>query len=138
MKYRATHMHLSVRLEDGPRCESHTQFEPVSDSIALARVLAVLWERVMRQARWQRLKKVSVTLHGLEAESQPQQLELFTTGGQTASQEQREKLSHILDEINQRNGRDSVVIGFTPDTVRTFSGTKIAFTRIPDREEFQE
>jgi len=30
------------------------------------------------------------------------------------------------------------VIGFTPDTVRTFSGTKIAFTRIPDREEFKE
>lgn len=138
MKYRATHLHLSVRLEDGPRCEAQTKFDPVSDSIALARVLTVLWERVMRQAHWQRLKKVSVSLHGLEAESQPQQLELFTSAESVAPREQREKLSRILDEINQRNGRDSVVIGFTPDTVREFSGPKIAFTRIPDREEFKE
>jgi DNA polymerase-4 len=138
MKYRATHLHLSVRPEDGARCEAQAKFDPVSDSIALARVLTGLWERVMRQAHWQRLKKVSVSLHGLEAESQPQQLELFAAAEQAVPRERREKLSRILDEINQRNGRDSVVIGFTPDTVREFSGPKIAFTRIPDREEFKE
>ena len=101
----------------------------------LARVLAELWQQVMKQARWQRVKKVSVTLFGLVAEASPQQLELFDA---SAPKEQREHLSRVLDEINQRYGRDSVVIGFTPDTVRTFSGTKIAFTRIPDREEFKE
>jgi DNA polymerase-4 len=139
MKYRATHLHLSVRPEDGARCEAQAKFDPVCDSIALARVLSGLWERVMRQAHWQRLKKVSVSLHGLEAESQPQQLELFAAAAEQAMpRERREKLSRILDEINQRNGRDSVVIGFTPDTVREFSGPKIAFTRIPDREEFKE
>ncbi len=138
MHYRATHLHLSVRTEDGPRCEAQTKFEPVSDSIVLARCLAELWQRVMQQARWQRVKKVSVTLMGLEAESQPEQLELFVSATEEASRERRETLSRVLDEINQKRGRDSVVIGFTPDTVRTFSGTKIAFTRIPDREEFQE
>ncbi|MDP1588472.1 MAG: hypothetical protein Q8M07_12050 [Prosthecobacter sp.] len=138
MHYRATHLHLSVRTEDGPRCEAQVKFEPVSDSIVLARCLAELWQRVMQQARWQRLKKVSVTLMGLEAESQPQQLDLFVSNAEEASRERREHLSRVLDEINQKRGRDSVVIGFTPDTVRTFSGTKIAFTRIPDREEFQE
>jgi DNA polymerase-4 len=79
-----------------------------------------------------------VTLMGLEAESQPQQLDLFASATEEASRERREHLSRILDKINQKRGRDAVVIGFTPDTVRTFSGTKIAFTRIPDREEFQE
>jgi len=137
MKYRATHLHLSVRTEDGLRSEAQAKFEPACDSIVLARALAVLWEQVMKQARWQRVKKISVTLLGLQAEAQPQQLELFQAPDQ-ATRERREQLSHVLDKINQKNGRDAVVIGFTPDTVRTFSGTKIAFTRIPDREEFQE
>ena len=138
MKYRARQMHLSVRTEDGPRCEAQAKFEEGSDSIVLARVLAELWQKVMQQARWQRVKKVSVTLFGLVAEALPQQLELFSPAGSSVPKEQREHLSRVLDEINQKFGRDSVVIGFTPDTVRTFSGTKIAFTRIPDREEFKE
>lgn len=137
LKYRATHMHLSVRAEDGPRFEAQAKFDAVSDSIALIRVLTKLWQNVMKQARWQRVKKVSVTLHGLESELQPQQLRLFEQE-EAAARARRETLSRTLDEINQKRGRDSVVIGFTPDTVRTFSGTKIAFTRIPDREEFKE
>ena len=138
MHYRATHLHLSVRTEEGPRCEAQAKFDAACDSIVLVRVLTDLWQQVMKQARWQRLKKVSVTLMGLEAESQPQQLELFASATEAASRERRETLSRTLDQINQKRGRDSVVIGFTPNTVRTFSGTKIAFTRIPDREEFKE
>lgn len=137
LKYRATHLHLSIRTEEGSRFEAQSKFEAVSDSIALIATLSRLWENVMRQARWQRVKKVSVTLHGLEAESLPQQLQLFGQE-EVAARAQREVLSRVLDEINQKRGRDSVVIGFTPDTVRTFSGPKIAFTRIPDREEFKE
>ncbi|MFC5453369.1 impB/mucB/samB family protein [Prosthecobacter fluviatilis] len=138
MEYRASHLHLSIRLEDGPRCEAQARFDEGSDSIALARVLADLWLRVMKQARWQRVKKVSVTLFGLVAEAWPRQLELFDLSGDSAPKQQRELLSRVMDDINQKYGRDSVVIGFTPDAVRTFSGTKIAFTRIPDREEFKE
>lgn len=138
MHYRATHLHLSVRTEDGPRFEAQAKFEPACDSIVLARVLAELWPRVMRQARWQRVRKVSVGLFGLEADARPRQLELFSPLIDEETRARREQLSRILDRINQKRGRDSVVIGFTPDTVRTFSGTKIAFTRIPDREEFQE
>ncbi|MFO1485069.1 MAG: hypothetical protein U1F71_17045 [Verrucomicrobiaceae bacterium] len=138
MHYRATHLHLSVRTEEGPRFESQAKFDPVCDSIALAQVLTGLWQHVMKQARWQRVKKVSVTLFGLEADTSPCQMELFASKADEASRTRRETLSRTLDEINQKRGRDSVVIGFTPDTVRTFSGTKIAFTRIPDREEFQE
>jgi hypothetical protein len=40
---------------------------------------------------------------------------------------QREHLSSVLDKINQKHDRVSLVIGFTPNAVRTLSGTKIAF-----------
>jgi DNA polymerase IV len=47
-------------------------------------------------------------------------------------------LSVALDRINHRFGRDSALIGMLPSSGRSFSGTKIAFTRIPDIEEFLE
>lgn len=137
LKYRATHLHLSVRTEEGPRFESQLKFEAVNDSITLIRVLTKLWQNAMKQARWQRLKKVSITLHGLECEAQPRQLDLFGSAAEAANN-QREKLSRILDDINKEWGRDSVVIGFTPKDVRSYSGPKIAFTRIPDVAEFRE
>jgi DNA polymerase IV len=49
-----------------------------------------------------------------------------------------EKVSYALDKINHRFGRDSVLIGMLPSQGRSFSGSKIAFTRIPDIEEFLE
>ncbi|MCB1226364.1 MAG: hypothetical protein KDK99_11170 [Verrucomicrobiales bacterium] len=134
---RTTHLHVSVRLEDGGRQEAQAHCAATSDSITLVQMQTRLWDRVMRQARWQRLKKVSVTLSGLEEATRPQQRDLFS-GPEEAACARREHLSRVLDELNQRHGRDAVVIGFTPDTVRTFSGTKIAFSRIPEREEFRE
>jgi DNA polymerase-4 len=47
-------------------------------------------------------------------------------------------MSRALDAINQKYGRDSVSIGMLPAQGRSFSGTKIAFTRIPDKQEFLE
>jgi DNA polymerase-4 len=49
-----------------------------------------------------------------------------------------EKISRALDKINHRFGRDSVSVGMLPSQGQSFSGTKIAFTRIPDVEEFLE
>lgn len=138
--HRATEMSLSVRLEEGPHHEAHRRFDGLSDSIALLRIMQELWDDVMTRARYQRLKKIGVTLLGLESLTQPQQLDLFApeSEAQMPARPRREALSRVLDEINQRHGRDSVVIGFTPDKVRTFSGPKIAFNRIPDAEEFKE
>lgn len=133
--HRASEMSVSLRTEDGPRCEAHRRFPATSDSLALVEVMQSLWENVMHQGRWQRVKKVAVTLGSLESLAQPQQLDLFISG---ASLQRRESLCRVLDAINHKHGRDSIVIGFTPNTVRTFSGSKIAFNRIPDREEFKE
>jgi DNA polymerase-4 len=134
--HRATEMRVSLRMENGLRGEASQRFPAVNDSLALTDVMRRLWESVMQQTRWQRVKKVAVTLSGLESLNQPQQLDLFARGED--SRQRRESLSRVLDDINKKHGRDSIVIGFTPDTVRTFSGSKIAFNRIPDREEFKE
>lgn len=53
-----------------------------------------------------------------------------------AAQAKAESLSRAMDKINQRFGRDSILLGMLPSQGRGFSGTKIAFTRIPESEEF--
>ena len=49
-----------------------------------------------------------------------------------------ERLSKTMDNINTRFGRDSVTLGGLPNKIKSFSGTRIAFTRIPDKQEFHE
>jgi DNA polymerase-4 len=52
-----------------------------------------------------------------------------------AARAKSEKLSRAMDKINHRFGRDGILIH---ETVAgwSFSGSKIAFTRIPDVDEF--
>ena len=140
LQYRATEMSVSVRAEDRSRGEAHLRFPAVSDSFALVRIMDQLWLDCLQQTGPVRMKKISVTLHGLESWDAPEQLDLFPELGSpvAASKDRRERLSKIMDDLNQHYGRDSIALGFLPDAVKTFSGTKIAFTRIPSLEEFKE
>jgi len=98
-----------------------------------------LWTQVLKQCRGTRIKKVSVTLSELVAATNLQS-DLFASlpDIDLAARGKSEKLSRAMDEINHRFGRDSVLIGMTPSQVKSFSGSKIAFIRIPDIEEFLE
>jgi DNA polymerase-4 len=141
-EYRAQGLSLSVRAEGQPlRGDAQSRLsQPLSDTFTLMRLLDRLWPEVMRQIRWSRVKKISVTLHDLQSNAEPQQLELFPElqPAKPVVLARQEKLSQIMDTLNQRYGRDSVALGFLPNQVKTFSGTKIAFDRIPEAEEFQE
>lgn len=139
--YRANLLALSVRTEDRNRGDADLRLTcPVSDTFTLMQALEQLWPVVMGQVRWARVKKVAVTLLDLESNSTPQQMELFPDLNPVNPEDmaRRDKLSSVMDSLNQRYGRDSIAVGFVPNQVKTFSGTKIAFTRIPDKEEFQE
>lgn len=171
-RLRARAMELSIRLQDGERTrhEAHRRFAPATDSHSLMHHLLGLWHEVLETAGVdadQRapdapgpagdgggragedgvlVRKIAVTLSGLESLDQPEQLELgferpageIDSWNDPRRRRQREQLSRVMDEINQQFGRDAVALGFSPDQVKTFSGTKIAFSRIPDREEFKE
>jgi len=93
----------------------------------------------MKEGRGSRIRKVSITLHDLVATADLQP-ELFSELPDVDLQERlkSERISRALDKINHRFGRDSVLVGMLPSQGRSFSGTKIAFTRIPDMEEFLE
>lgn len=137
---RASELYLSLRTERGPRGKAQIRFSPLSDSFALTKMLNCLWHRALAQISGERIKKIGVTLMDLDPESEPLQMDLFPeqVSPIAADVGRRDRLSKIMDEINQDFGRDSIALGFAPDSVKTFSGTKIAFTRIPDLQEFKE
>jgi DNA polymerase-4 len=98
-----------------------------------------MWQRVIACSGRERIKKISLVLHGLVPESdiQPELLDALPQSGLKARMK-AEHLSEAMDKINHRFGRDSILMGMLPSQGRSFSGTKIAFTRIPDAEEFLE
>lgn len=142
MGYRAGVLTLSVRLEDGPRLFAEARCEQASDSITFLSMLEQLWRELLgasAPARGPRIRKVSVTLLGLVPEGDEQQDLFRVLRPEDAAQRKRaEKLSQAMDVLNQRYGRDTVAVGMLPSDGRSFTGTKIAFTRIPDLEEFVE
>jgi DNA polymerase IV len=139
MEYYAGAMSFSARLESDASVHAEARFYRAQDNKTFLDLLDRLWTQGLKQCRGTRIKKVSVTLSELVAATNLQS-DLFASlpDIDLAARGKSEKLSRAMDEINHRFGRDSVLIGMTPSQGKSFSGSKIAFTRIPDVEEFLE
>lgn len=139
MGYYATALTFAARFENGMRLDGAERCYRAQDSITFIHMLDRIWDAVMREAGSQRIKKVSMALHGLvQAESLEPELIPALGEEEMRGRKKAENMSRALDKINHRFGRDSVTLGMMPQEGRSFSGTKIAFTRIPDEEEFVE
>lgn len=148
MEYQARRLTLSVRIENGPRLAADMGCTAARDNFTFLEMLETLWEALERDIGRQRLKKVSVTLSGLEDPRQVQvQGDLFaapatpteTPPAPAVKKQKNEKISAAMDKLNQKFGRDTVSLGQLPaQKLSRDTGTKIAFTRIPDLEEFSE
>ncbi len=134
MDYVASFMSLSVKTEEGIYFERSAKCWQASDSITFTHLLRQMWEEILKQAGPIRIKKISVSFSQL-MERSALQPELFED---PKARKKAEQMSRALDAINHRYGRDSILLGMLPKEGRSFSGTKIAFTRIPDPEEFLE
>ena len=112
-------------------------FPAARDTVAISRALKKMWSELVPYIGSCPVLKVAVTLTKLTHEDHLQ-FDLFEESPAHPVRKEREQLSNAMDRINARFGRDSVVMGFLPKKSQGFSGTKIAFTRIPDKEEFYE
>ena len=139
MEYYAGAMSFSARLENDMRVHAEERFYRAQDNKTFLDLLNGLWTQALKQSPGVRIRKVSVTLSDLVAATNLQS-DLFATlpDADLVARGKSENLSRAMDKINHRFGRDSVLIGMTPSQGQSFSGSKIAFTRIPDVEEFLE
>jgi len=130
---------LSVRLENGQGWASEIPIPPTQDNFTALAALEDLWEQAGPQLRQPRLRKVGVWISQLCAPDEVQR-DLFDTINPAVqkSQARRQQLSTCMDTLNKKFGRDTVLVGLPAKKLANYTGTKVAFTRIPDREEFYE
>ncbi len=126
-------LEIGIKLENNYKIKNKINFYQVCDNFTLLDETDTLWKNLFQNNNYKRIKKISVVLYGLKKTSDIQP-SLFNN----RFIKKREQLSEAMDVINSRFGRDSIVIGNLPNEINQFSGTKIAFTRIPDEKEFFE
>ena len=137
LQYYANNLSISFRTENGLKMQGTKKFYRACDNITLLNEGTKIWNDLIKKNQIRSVKKISVTLFNLKkkAELQP---DLFATIHQQHLTERFESLSEAMDTINSRFGRDSIALGNIPNQIQSFSGTRIAFTRIPDKKEFNE
>lgn len=137
-------LHLDLGPKDAPR-EGRRSWEtsglncavaPTQDTFALLAALDGLWRKVGPGLKAGRLSYVGVGVHGLKART-AFEADLFDPGPDQGGEAPSLRLSRALDALNRRYGKDTVSIGpraGLPDYI----GAKIAFTRIPEPDDFWE
>lgn len=138
-EFYATILAFSTRTVEGERWAGEAKMAPSQDNFSFLKALDDLWDTMLCDLIPRRLKKVSVTLHGL-CRREDITPDLFNTTS-TAYQELQQKhdrISELMDGLNQRYGAHTIQLGPSPRTNAGYVGTKIAFSRVPDLAEFEE
>ena len=139
MGYWSTETGVSVRFVGGNRWRQYAPTQSTQDSFTLLRALDRMWKEMQIIYGPQYIKQVSIVLSRLS--NQPDLCpDLFSRLPTTEDRahSRRISLSRALDGLNRRYGRDTVTFGIQPPVKANYIGAKIAFTRIPEREEFRE
>lgn len=141
LDYTATRLVLGVRFEASGRWKGEMRTMRTQDTLTLLSAVDTQWRKMQAvMPRAMRVKRIAVTFLDLLPVAQSSG-DLFACEGparanQTA--EKRRMLSFAIDKINRHYGRDTIWFGVNPDLDAPYTGTKIAFTRIPDMAEFLE
>lgn len=143
----ARHLVFKVRLQDGRYWKGHCDFPASQDPFVMMEHLTRLWDQMMVECfsppyefspRKMLFYKVSTLLVGLVRENQITN-DLFETHIQESSDKfkKKQKLANALDELQQKYKKETVWLGVVPKTIAGHVGTKIAFNRVPTKEEFE-
>ncbi len=142
--YTASFYNLYVRYDfHGPRdltrWQSHLKLPPAQDNATFLRALNGLWQAMPDSGNGNRIKQISIALYGLVHENEIMPDMFATLGDPVARTQQKNvRLSKAMDLINGKYGLDTIVIGSLPEPMSNYTGSKIAFTRIPEKAEFHE
>ncbi len=126
--YYARRLSLSIKFQGPERryFDDSVRFTETRDTFSLMFELRRMWQAVPQKLRPMR---VSVVLSELVHESE-HQFSFF-------EDHRREKVSLVMDELNERFGRDTVYVG-TLHEVKGAGASRIAFQRVPELDEFAE
>ena len=129
----ANHLYLSGKCEINKRRSRSISMQATQDSFQLLNLFAKSWP----QLELEKPMSVGIMLGGLTHESQ-HTADLFEDRISSGKTNTREQLCSAVDALNQKFGQDTIIYGEKPKTITKYSGAKIAFGRIPLKEEFRD
>ena len=130
---------ISIKSTCGIKIVGKKKFNKINDSFSLLEKTDILWTKLITPYKKIKIKHISIVLYELEVVNSSQMNFLkYLKNDIERSFNKKNSLSNVIDIINSRFGRDSITIGSLPNQISHFSGTKVAFTRIPDIKEFYE
>jgi DNA polymerase-4 len=138
-EYFASVLSLGVRTIHDERWRAELRLTPPAhDPFTFLEALDVLWDQMMIDTGgYQRLRKISTVLSGLKHRNEITGDLLDESHRQTMRiLGKREALANALDTLQKKYQKETVWLGTVPKTLSGYVGTKIAFSRVPDTEEF--
>jgi len=131
----AGRLSLQLRSIDKRRWAKELGFSATQDNFVFIELLDRMWQQMLRELKPLQLFKVSITLSGL-CEREQITLDLFDV--QKPETPKNLALTRSMDDLNKRFGSGTISVGSCPKTLAGYVGTKIAFTRVPEKAEFSE
>ena len=134
-----TNLKISLKTISGKKIKNIEKFHKINDSFSLLEKSERIWKKLILNCKKEKIRQVNVVLYGLypKNSSQTNLLDIIENKNQRMKRKNI-LISETIDRINSRFGRDSITIGTLPNEIFEFSGTKVAFTRIPEIKEFYE
>ena len=134
-EHKAGRLVLWLRLSGEGTRECAERFSHTADTFSLLCALDRLWNAIVTPSERLPVKHVGIHLLDLipTAEIAP---DLFGWTPDLGERPERLRLSQAIDRLNQRYGVDTVSIGTAPPGLPGYMGAKIAFNRIPERQDF--
>ena len=139
--YYAAVVSLGVRTTDHRRWHRELHLKtPAHDPFTFMQCLDRLWGEMMgdmAHGAYPAFKKVSTTLMGLRHGEDITGDLLDESYEETIKTlNKREALASALDKLQNKYKKETVYVGTVPKTIAGYVGTKIAFSRVPEEEEF--
>lgn len=131
--YFATQFYLSGTCDKHGKRRLSTSIRATQDSFELIHFFARLWPNLGLEQP----ASVGIMLGGLTDETE-HTADLFEDREGSGVTNIREQLCATVDALNQRFGQDTIIYGEKPKEITKYSGAKIAFGRIPGKEEFRD
>ena len=133
--YTASILAVSMSCTDGQRWSGEQGFFPARDDHTFLHEASLLYDKGLTALHANRMKKVSVILHGLHRSGEAS-ADLFDHEDSRSERHRWERVTDAMDALNARHGTCVVSLGPHNEPPGGYAGAKIAFGRVPDLNEF--
>lgn len=132
----ASALSISIRPHNHPPWHGERRFSPAGDDFTFVRQMRSLYaDGLSATLQPRRLNAISVMLHGLSKPCDTSGT-LFDAQGGEERQARFDRLMGLIDGLNMKHEKALIHVGTRAQLPGGYAGAKIAFGRVPDKEDF--